>query len=86
MKNGPISKLTITKTGHKSSRFKKISDVHSILCADKNFRGLDKVLCTGRDPVEDDFMPPYPGANLQSITYHVQVSTANPDADAAANG
>ena len=44
MINGPISKLTITKTGYRTSQFKKISDALPVLCADKNFRGLDEVL------------------------------------------
>ena len=37
MKDIPISKLTITKTGHRPSRFKEISDDLPVLCADKNF-------------------------------------------------
>ena len=64
MKDGPLSKLTITKTGHRPSQFKKICDVLPVFCADKNYRGLDEVLRTGRDKVEDDFMPAYPDANL----------------------
>ena len=36
MKDGPIYKLTITKTGHRLSQFKKISDTLFVLCADKN--------------------------------------------------
>ena len=63
MKDGPISKLTITKTGHRPCQFKKISDPLPALCADKNYRGLDEVLCNGIDPVEDDFMSDYPGAD-----------------------
>ena len=35
MKHGPTSKLTITKTRHRPSRFKKISHALSVLCADK---------------------------------------------------
>ena len=71
MKDGPISKLTITKTGHKPSQFKKISDALPVLCADKNYQGLDEVLRTGRDQVETDFMPDYPDANRWSTTHHV---------------
>ena len=37
MKDGPISKLTITETGHRPTQFKKITDTFPILCADKNF-------------------------------------------------
>ena len=64
MEDGPISKLTITKTGHRPSQFKKISDTLPALCADKKFWGLDEVLWTWHDLVKTDFMPPYPNANL----------------------
>ena len=80
MKDGLISKLTITKTGHGPSQFKKISDALPVLCADGNHQGLNKVLHTGRDPVKTDFMPAYPDANRWSTTHHVQSTTVNPDA------
>ena len=63
MKYGPISKLKITKTRHRPSQFKKIRDALPVFCADKNYSGLDEVLRTGRDKVEDDFMPAYTDAN-----------------------
>ena len=78
MEDGPISKLTITKTGHRPFQFKKISDALPVLCTDKIFWGLDEVLQTGRDLVETDFMPPYLNATQLSTTHHVQVSTVNP--------
>ena len=86
MKDGPISKLTITKTGHRPSQFKKISDALPVLCADKNFRGLDEVLHTGPDPVKTDFMPAYPDANWCSTTHHVQITIVNPDTEAEDDG
>ena len=64
MKDGPISKLIITKIGHRPTQFKKISDALPVLCADKNYQGLDEVLCSGCDLVEIDFMPDYLDANL----------------------
>ena len=79
MKDGPISKLTITKTGHRPSQFKKISDALPISCADKNFQGLDEVLRTGRDLVETIFMPPYPNTTHQSTTHHAQASIVDPN-------
>ena len=79
MKDGSLYKLTITKTGHRPSQFKKISDSLPALCVDKNYQGLDEVLCNGRDPVETDFMPDYPNTNLWSTTHHVQVSIVDPD-------
>ena len=75
MKDGPISELTITETGHRPSQFKKLWDTLPIFCADKNYDGLDEVLCTGRDQVEDDFMPAYPNANIWSHTHQIHVAT-----------
>ena len=57
MKDCPISELTITETWHRPSQFKKLWDALPVFCADKNYGGFDEVLCTGRDKVEDDFMP-----------------------------
>ena len=71
MKDSPISKLIITKTGHRPSQFKKISDTFSVFCADKNYQGLDEVLRTRRDPVKTDFMLAYPDATRWSSTHHI---------------
>ena len=78
IKDGTISKLTITKIGHRPSQFKKISDALPLLCAEKNFRGLDEVLQTGHDLVKTNFMLPYPNSTQWSTTHHVQVSIVNP--------
>ena len=80
MKDGPISELTITETGHRPSQFKKLYDALPVFCANKNYGGLDEVLRTGHDKVEDDFMPAYPNANLWSNTHQIQVATVAADA------
>ena len=80
MKDGPISKLTITKSRHRPSQIKKIRDALPVFCGDKNYGGLDEVLCTGRDKVEDDFMPAYPDANRWSSTHQVQIAIVDPNA------
>ena len=77
MKESPISKLTITKTGHRPSQFRKLCDALPVFCADKNYGGLDEVLRTGRDKVEDDSMLAYPNANQWSTTHHIQIATVN---------
>ena len=41
----------------------------------KNYGGLDEVFRTGRDKVENDFMPAYSDANLCSNTHKIQVAT-----------
>ena len=80
MKDGPISKLTSTKIGHRPSQFKKIRNDLPVFCANKNYQGLNEVLRTGRDKVEGDFMPSYPNATRWSITHHVQIASINPEA------
>ena len=56
MKDGPISELIITKTGHRSTQYKKIVDTLHVLCVDKNFWGLNDVIQTENSLVEADFM------------------------------
>ena len=75
VKDGPISELKITETGHRPCQFKNLWDVLPIFCADKNYGGLNEVLNTGRDKVEDNFMPAYFNANLWSITHQIQGAT-----------
>ena len=86
MKEHPISKLIITKTGHRPTQYKKIVDTPPVLCSDKNYQGIDDVNWTRNDLVEVDSMPAYPKANQWSITHHVQISTVNLADLEAANG
>ena len=67
-------KLTITGTGHRPFQFNKIYDAIPVFCGDKNYCGLDEVLCTGRDKVKDNFMPAYPDTDLWSNTHQIQVA------------
>ena len=81
MEEGLISKLTINKTGHRPSQFKKICNAFPVFYADKPYRNLDEVLCTGRDKVKDDFTPAYPDATWWSTTHYVQIASVNPEAE-----
>ena len=85
MKDSPISKLLITKTRHRSTQFKKITDTLPVLCADENFLGLSEFIPTGRDLVETDFMPTYPEATQWSNTYHLEIQTVDPTVNLDAN-
>ena len=78
MEDSLISKLLITKTGHRLTQYKKIIDTLPVLCADKNYQGIDDVIWNGIDQVRTDFMTPYPDANLWSNTHHVEIVTVNP--------
>ena len=81
MKDGLISELTITETGHRLSQFKKLYYALPVFCADKNYGGLNGVLRTGHYQVRGDFIPAYPNATLWSHTHQIQVATV---ADGAA--
>ena len=63
MKDGPISKLIITETGHRATQYKKIVNTLPVLCADKKYQGIDDVVYNGIDLVRADFTPTYPEAN-----------------------
>ena len=77
IKDDPIFKLLITKTGYRPIQYKNIIATLPVLCIEKNFWGLDEVIQTEIDLVETDFMPPYLDANQWSTIHHVQVSTVN---------
>ena len=81
MEDGPISKLLITNTGYRPNQFKKITVTLSVLCADKNFQGLDEVIQTGRNLVERDFMPTYPDTTQWLNTHHLDIQTVHPPAN-----
>ena len=63
MKDGLISKLIITKIGHRPTQYKKIVDTLPVLCTDKNYQGLDDVIWTGINIVEAEFMLLYQDTN-----------------------
>ena len=52
MKGGPISELLITKTGHRPTQYKKITNTVPVLCVDKNFWNLNEVIWTEHNLVE----------------------------------
>ena len=70
MKDSPISLLAITKTRHWATQYKKSIDTFPVLCADKNFQGIDDVIWNGIDLVATDFTPIYPNSNLWWNTYN----------------
>ena len=71
MKDGCISKMTITESGHQATQCKKTIDTIPVLCADKNYRYIDDVLCTWINLDEANFTPPYQNSGQWSNTYSV---------------
>ena len=49
-----------------------------VLCADKNYQGIDDVIWNGIDLVEMDFTPTYPDIRQWSNIHYVEISTVNP--------
>ena len=78
MKDGPLSKLTITEDGQPATQYKKIIDALPVFCTDKGYKFIDDVIWTNTELLEAAFMPTYPIATLWSNTYHVQVETIDP--------
>ena len=68
MKNGQISKLLFNKTGHRPIQYKKITDTLPVLCADKNYWGIDDIIWNRIDQVKRDFMTTYPDVTQWSNT------------------
>ena len=86
LKDGPISKLMSTETGHRPTQYKNVIDTLPVLCANKNYQGLDDVIWNRINLVEAAFTLIYLHADLWSTTHHVEIGTANPANLAAADG
>ena len=68
MKDGPLSKLIITKGGQRATQYKKIIDALPVFCADKGYRFIDDVIHTNKELQESAFLPTYPDATRWSST------------------
>ena len=77
MKDGCISKMIITETRHWATQYKKIIYTLSALCADKNYRFINEVLCTWIDIDKTDFTLPYPNTGQWSNIYDIEIKTVN---------
>ena len=85
MKDGPLSKLTITKDGQRATQYKKILDALPVFCVDKGYKFINYVIQTGIEQLQAAFMLPYPNTALWLNTYHVEFVTVDlvaiPDAN-----
>ena len=86
MKDGPLSKLTITKGGQRATQYKKIFDALPVFCADKGYKFINDIIRTNTEKVKSDFTPTYPLASQWSNIYHVEVTTVDINAALNANG
>ena len=78
MKDGPLSKLTITKGGRRATQYKKIIDALPVFCADKGYKFIYDVIQTGTKRIGSAFLLTYPNTALWSNTSHVEVVTVDP--------
>ena len=60
MKDGCLSKVIITDSGHRAIQFKNIIAALPVFCADKNYRYINDIICTGTKLREGSFLPAYP--------------------------
>ena len=86
MKDGPLSKLTITDGGQRATQYKKILDTLPVFCADKGYKYIDDIIRTDTEKTISDFTPTYPLASQWSSTYHVEVNTVDPNGQLNTNG
>ena len=78
MKDGCLSKLTITESSNRAIQFKKIVNALPVYCADKGYRYIDNVICKNTELLEAAFLPPYLDASRWSITFHIEIETVDP--------
>ena len=45
MKDGCLSKLTITESSNRATQYKKIVDALLVYCADKGYGYVDNIIC-----------------------------------------
>ena len=86
MKDGPLSKLTITKSGQQATQYKKILDALPVLAADKVYKYIDDIIRTDIEKTISDFTPTYPLASQLWDTYYVEITTVDPNSALDANG
>ena len=77
MKDGPLSKLTITENGQRANQYKKIIDALPVFCADKGYKFIDDIIRTGTKLTEAKFKPAYPDVTSWSTKYHLEVATVD---------
>ena len=59
MKDGCLSKFTITKSRHQATQYNKMIDALPVFCVDKNYRYINGIICTGIGLLEVALLPTY---------------------------
>ena len=71
MKDGLLSKLTITVGGQQAIQYKKVIDALPVFYANKGYRYINNIIHTDTELVEKDFLPKYPDSTKWSKSYHI---------------
>ena len=75
MEDDCLLKLTITKSGHQATQYKKIIDTLPSFCQDKNYKYIDDIICTNTKLTNAYFLPAYLLTTQQSSTYHLNLGS-----------
>ena len=78
MRDGCLSKLTITESANRAIQYKKITDALPVCCADKGYTYINDISCTNTELLQTANLLPYLLAAQWSTTYHIEIETVNP--------
>ena len=82
MKDGFLSKLTITDGSNRATQHKKISDALPVFCGVKGYRFVDEIISKNTELTQADFQETYPLTTQWSTNYHLEIDTVNPNVTA----
>ena len=86
MKDGCLSKLTISESSNRAIQYKKIVDALPVYCGDKQYQYIDDIICKNTKLLESAFLPPYLVATQWSTTYHIKIETVDMTSPPATDG
>ena len=78
LKNGCLSKLTITKSGYQATQLKKIINALPGFCKDKNYKYSGYIISTNTELKKAHFLPVYSVRTERSPTHHVNLGSIEP--------
>ena len=85
MKDGCITKLTITESSNRATQYKKIVDDLPVFRADKVYRSGNDIICKDTELIEEDFKEIYPDSDLWSTKYYIKIDIVDPLAAVGTN-
>ena len=78
MEDDCLSKLLITKSGHRATQYKNILDALSSFYNDKNYKYIDDIISTNTELTEAYFLPAYPVRIQQSSAHYMSLRSVDP--------